>query len=232
MYFILGFIGFYFINRKKDRVTAYNSWLKYIVYFIIIHILFFCIAFLPVLFRFLCLIIISGGLFEIIKVYKESGFKNQLFFCIALIIYILTGIGFLIFSGFNNELIMFSFLIISIFDSFSQITGQIWGRKKLIKNISPQKTVEGLTGGILVAIASSYLLTALLEDTAMMPLWLAVGIIFFAFTGDMVTSFYKRKYGVKDYSSIIPGHGGFLDRFDSLIVGGAFVAFYIIFFIN
>jgi len=56
---------------------------------------------------------------------------------------------------------------------------------------------------------------------------LAVGVIVFAFAGDLSASFYKRKFGVKDFSNLIPGHGGLLDRFDSLVAGGAWVALYI-----
>jgi phosphatidate cytidylyltransferase len=50
------------------------------------------------------------------------------------------------------------------------------------------------------------------------------GILVFSFLGDMLTSYYKRKYQTKDFSKIIPGHGGFLDRFDSLIAGGAWIS--------
>jgi phosphatidate cytidylyltransferase len=53
---------------------------------------------------------------------------------------------------------------------------------------------------------------------------LSSGILIFAFTGDMLSSWFKRSYGVKDFSEWIPGHGGFLDRFDSLIMAGAFMA--------
>ncbi|HZH73134.1 MAG TPA: phosphatidate cytidylyltransferase [Mariniphaga sp.] len=230
IYFVLGFIGFYFINRKKEHVEARKSWLKYFTYFIIIHILFFSIAFFPALFRIICLIIIAGGLYEIIKVYIRSGNNKQFVFYIALLVYSLLSIGFYVFSGYNKGLILFSFLIISIFDSFSQIIGQIWGRRKLFRKISLHKTVEGFIGGILVAVASAWLLVGLLAGTDFIPMRLATGIVFFAFLGDMITSMYKRKYGVKDFSTLIPGHGGFLDRFDSLIAGGAFVAITVLFF--
>ena len=56
---------------------------------------------------------------------------------------------------------------------------------------------------------------------------MALGVIFFAFAGDILASLYKRKFDTKDFNKIIPGHGGFLDRFDSLIAGGAWAAFYV-----
>jgi phosphatidate cytidylyltransferase len=82
-----------------------------------------------------------------------------------------------------------------------------------------------LIGGGIVALASSILLSSLYGGTLLMSVLLAVGIVVFAFAGDLAASFYKRKFNEKDFGTIIPGHGGFLDRFDSLIAGGAWVAF-------
>lgn len=224
IYFTLGFTGFYIINRKKKRDEARNSWVKFITYFFIIHILFFSILFFPVVFRILTLIIITGGFYELYKIFRESGYRKPVFFLSSLFILGLFSVGFYFFSGLNSRLVLFTFLILSIFDSFSQIAGQLWGRRKLFRKISPQKTVEGLIGGIIVAVASSWLLKDIIKGTEFYPMRLATGIVAFAFLGDMITSFYKRAYNVKDFSNLIPGHGGFLDRFDSLIAGGAFVA--------
>ena len=74
-YFVLGAIGFCFINRKKDRETARKSWTKYLTYFFIIHILFLSIVFVPPVFATIALLIVLIGLFEIIKLYRESGFR-------------------------------------------------------------------------------------------------------------------------------------------------------------
>lgn len=223
-YFALGFIGFYFINRKKSPVDARKSWLKYITYFFIIHILFFSIAFRMEVFRVLSAIIIVTGLFELFRLFVRTGFQKKGFFLLSVIVFSVLATGFYLFSNLKSGLVLFTFLILSIFDSFSQIAGQLWGRTKLLQKISPQKTVEGLMGGVAAGLLSSLLLAGLIEDTIYNPVGLAGGIILFAFVGDISASYYKRKYNVKDFSNLIPGHGGFLDRFDSLIAGGAFVA--------
>lgn len=227
IYFILGGIGFYFINRKKDTAVAKESYTKFGVYFLIINALFFSITINSLAFHFISVIIIAGGLLELIKLYKNSGFQKKGFFWMSLLIFVILSLGFIVFGGLEEDLILFAFLVLSIFDSFSQITGQLWGRKKLFPEISPKKTVGGLVGGALVALISSYLLKDLYSGETLDALVLAVGVILFAFAGDLSASFYKRKFGVKDFSNLIPGHGGLLDRFDSLVAGGAWVALYI-----
>ncbi len=229
-YFILGGIGFYLINRNKEKAIARKSYTKFISYFVIIHILFFSIVINPIYFKYVVLIIIIAGFFELLRLYRKSGYKNFVFYFAANGIYILLSLGLFLFSGLPKELILFSFLVLSIFDSFSQITGQLWGKTKLFPNISPGKTLGGLVGGGLIAIGSSLLLKGLYDASAFKTLALAAGIVLFAMVGDLLASIYKRKFKVKDYNNLIPGHGGFLDRFDSLIAGGAWVAlgFYIL----
>lgn len=223
-YFVLGAIAFWFVNRKKDRQTARKSWTKYITYFFIIHILFLSIVFAPPIFATIALLIVLIGIFEMIKLYRHSNFRYPKFWWLALLVYLLLSAGFVYFSRVNNELVLFTFLILSIFDAFSQISGQLLGKRKLFPSISPGKTVEGLAGGAVIAAGSSVLLMSLSGVSLLEVLLLAAGIVFFAFLGDMAASFFKRTYNVKDFSKALPGHGGFLDRFDSLIAGGAFVA--------
>ena len=223
-YFLLGGLGFYIINRKKTPKVARESYTKFIAYFFIIHILFFGITVNPAIFRILAILISGVGLFELFQLFRRNNYKPIGFFAGSIIVFTLLSTGFIFFSKLQKEFILFSFLVLSIFDSFSQITGQLWGRKKLVPKISPNKTVGGLVGGTLVALASSQLLHSLFPGTALKALLVATGIVLFAFAGDLAASFYKRKFNVKNYSHLIPGHGGFLDRFDSLIAGGAWVA--------
>lgn len=225
IYFLIGGIGFYFINRKKASEVARKSYTKFITYFFIINILFFSITVNSVVFKYLSLVIIVAGFFELFKLFRENDYKQKGFFVLSSLIFTLLSVGFFFFSDLQKELILFAFLVLSIFDSFSQITGQLWGSTKLFPEISPKKTVGGLVGGAIIALASSLLLNDLYHGTFLKSLLIGAGVVFFAFAGDIAASFYKRKYNVKDYSNFIPGHGGFLDRFDSLIAGGAWVAF-------
>jgi phosphatidate cytidylyltransferase len=221
---VLGAIAFWFINRKKDQQTARKSWIKYITYFFIINILFLSIVFEPFVFRILGIMIVLVGLVEMIKLFWQAGFIKQRFWIISLLTYLVLSSGFLAFCKLDNGLVLFTFLVLSIFDAFSQISGQIAGKRKLFPSISPGKTVEGLIGGAFFAIGGSLLLQSLYEMTTVTTLLLSMGIVVFAFTGDFLASYFKRNFGVKDFSKLLPGHGGFLDRFDSLIAGGAFVA--------
>lgn len=224
IYFLLGAAGFYFINRKKNRPDARKSWTKYATYFVIIHALFLGIVFNPLVFRMLSLLIIGIGAFELVGLFLKTNYSKPEFFALSFALFTVLSAGFYLFSGFNNNLVLFTFLVLSIFDAFSQISGQLAGKRKLFPAISPAKTLEGLLGGTLIALGSSLLLRGLIGFSPSTTLFLAAGIVLFAFAGDLAASVYKRKYNVKDFSRLLPGHGGFLDRFDSLIAGGTFIA--------
>ncbi len=223
IYFILGGISFYLIYRKKDKETARRNRNKYISYLIIIHLLFLSIVINPIVFHYLAIIIILVGLGEMIRLFIISGYHSKGFFSLLLLIYFVFSTGFICFSRMDYKLVLFTFLVIAVFDSFSQISGQILGKNKIFPGISPGKTIEGFIGGAIIATGSSYLLKSLIDFQGLNILLLAAGIVVSAFIGDAVTSMYKRKYNVKDFSSLIPGHGGFLDRFDSLIAGATFI---------
>ncbi len=223
-YFIVGGLGFYFINRRKSKEVARQSWIKFISYFFIIHILFFSIVIQPVVFRYLAGTIAAMGFIELFLLFKKAQFKRPLFFLVSMFIYAILITGFITFSAYSKELILFSFLILSIFDAFSQISGQLFGKTKIAPKISPNKTIEGTVGGALIAVSGALLMNDLYEATWLKVVFLATGIVVFAYFGDIAASLFKRKFEVKDYSKLIPGHGGFLDRFDSLIAGGFWVA--------
>ena len=92
------------------------------------------------------------------------------------------------------------------------------GRTKLFERISPKKTIEGFVGGLLFTILGSYILSEFYDFQSGL-LWMASAFILVVFgtLGDLVESKLKRNAGVKDSGKIMPGHGGILDRLDSII---------------
>jgi phosphatidate cytidylyltransferase len=87
--------------------------------------------------------------------------------------------------------------------------------------ISPNKTAEGLIGGFALTLVTGLIMQPYLEMTVLQTLVFSAGIALAAFGGDVLASVYKRLVDIKDYSHLLPGHGGFLDRFDSYIAAGA-----------
>ncbi|HLY31412.1 MAG TPA: phosphatidate cytidylyltransferase, partial [Ktedonobacterales bacterium] len=104
-------------------------------------------------------------------------------------------------------------------DSAALVVGHFWGRTKLSPHISPAKTWEGFVGGLLLTIAAAFVFTAPLHIAWYLALALGVSVTIAATIGDLAESLLKRATGVKDSGTLIPGHGGLLDRMDSLLFG-------------
>ena len=120
------------------------------------------------------------------------------------------------YEGQNNKLVLFFVLVVQISDVLQYVWGKLFGRHKIAPVISPSKTVEGFIGGVLSATAIG---TALWWATPFN--WWQAGALSFLLTlmgffGGLVMSAIKRDRGVKDYGSMIEGHGGVMDRIDSL----------------
>lgn len=119
-----------------------------------------------------------------------------------------------------------------ISDVFAYLSGRFFGKHKLIPEISPKKTVEGMVGAILFTMAFTLLygiavchLSDQVERVSYFGLLLAGAVVsIVAQVGDLIMSYIKRKYGVKDYGKLLPGHGGILDRFDSVLAVAPFLA--------
>jgi len=222
-YFLVGGILFHIIGKKLTKEKARHNRIKFIVYFFIINGLFLSIVIKPLVFRILSGVIVVLGLYELLKLYLASDRKKKGFFLFSLLLYLLLSVGFLYFSTLNKNWILFTFMILSVLDSFSQIFGQLFGKHQIAKKISPGKTAEGLAGGTLTALLTAVLIRKLIHFEITTILLLAAGVVLWAFLGDLAASAYKRKYQVKDFSKLIPGHGGILDRFDSLIAAGAWM---------
>ncbi|VAW16521.1 Phosphatidate cytidylyltransferase [hydrothermal vent metagenome] len=126
-------------------------------------------------------------------------------------------------NDFAKLLIMGVFILIWVNDTFAYIVGKTLGRHKLYPAVSPKKTIEGTLGGFIFALVAAYVM-GLYDSFLNTPQWmiLAAVIVIAGSLGDLVESKLKRAAGVKDSGAILPGHGGMLDRLDSLVFAAPF----------
>jgi len=126
-----------------------------------------------------------------------------------------------------------SWTIVALFttfaaDSGAYFIGRTWGKRALARKISPHKTWEGAFGGLACATLSGLLLFSVLGLTGGLLLSIMPGLLIGVFSpmGDLAVSIFKRRAGVKDSGTILPGHGGILDRTGSLLVAGIVIYYY------
>lgn len=159
--------------------------------------------------------------------FKKWIYKGVLFIGIpAISLYIIR-------SFFVNGIMvsLWFFIIVSMVDICAYFTGKFFGKRKLVPNISPSKTIEGLIGGValatIVSIGFFFLFNSKLNFLVFVIFSLALCIV--SQLSDILESAFKRKFQVKDSSNLIPGHGGFLDRLDGyFLTGPLLVIFYFI----
>lgn len=132
---------------------------------------------------------------------------------------------------FTYELPVGFFLILWANDTGAYFVGRSLGKHKLYPEVSPNKTWEGLAGGVLMAMGAGLGLSLLFDDVLELQHWLMMGVIISIFgnLGDLFESHLKRTFGVKDSGQLIPGHGGVLDRFDGLLLSMPVVLAYLYF---
>lgn len=163
---------------------------------------------------------------------KKVFSMNDAFYLIGSIFFL--GISFAILimlRSISLNYIIYLFLITIMTDTFAYTVGRLIGRNKLLESISPNKTWEGMIGGTLFGVFISVVYySAVINPT--LPLYVVILMTLFLSIvgqlGDLVFSAIKRYFGKKDFSNIMPGHGGILDRLDSII----FVMLGFMFFIS
>lgn len=144
-----------------------------------------------------------------------------------------------IYSGFSYEYQNGGLLIISMMitiwmcDSAAYFLGTAFGKHRLFPRVSPKKSWEGAVAGFIFSIATMIFMKSVLIDFLTMNQAITIGIIIGSFgqIGDLIESLIKRDANVKDSSDIIPGHGGILDRFDSLLYSAPIVFLYFSLFV-
>jgi phosphatidate cytidylyltransferase len=131
-------------------------------------------------------------------------------------------------GAYNYQIIFGCLFILWASDTGAYFAGTFFGKRKLFERISPKKTWEGFLGGAFLALLFAYLLSRFLSSLDLTQ-WMIIGIIIIigGTFGDLVESLLKRSIEIKDSGNSLPGHGGFLDRFDGLLLSAPFIVAYL-----
>jgi phosphatidate cytidylyltransferase len=136
-------------------------------------------------------------------------------------------------KDYTPKLLIALFSLIWIYDSGAYLVGVSIGKHRLFERISPKKSWEGAIGGTLIAIAASYLISGFIPEINLIH-WVAISILTVVSStfGDLTESMFKRYFEIKDSGNILPGHGGVLDRFDSLFFAVPVILAYLKLFVE
>lgn len=131
-------------------------------------------------------------------------------------------------NEYNEKILITILVLIWTNDTFAYLIGKNFGRNKLFPSVSPKKTIEGFVGGMLFTMICGVLLSKFYIESSILYIWIIIATIvsIFSTLGDLIQSKFKRVAGVKDSGKIMPGHGGILDRLDSIIFVIPIINFY------
>ena len=231
---VLGLNEFYGMATPKERKWQY---LPPVLAGSAMYIIIALTANHTIPYNYLELIIPIGAYFFLFELYKEDSQKpfESIGVVILGLIYValpfalLNYLLYLPSDNYNTEIVMGCFIFLWCSDSGAYVVGRAIGKRKLFERISPKKTVEGSAGGILLAILVGYFLVSKYFTSISRIDWMVIAAIvsISGIYGDLLESMLKRSFGKKDSGRVLPGHGGVLDRFDSLILSAPLVYAYI-----
>jgi len=230
--FVVGGISMFFSNKRVNSKTAKGRWLKYGTYLVIVSLTLASGIMGRYYFTTMMMSLGALGLFELLK--AISGAKHHLNHKFLsgsiLVLYFLLMAGLYKFCiNSTPEIVVFVYLLVAVFDGFSQITGQLVGRTQITPQISPNKTLEGFLGGLILSALTGLMFRSLLDLRGLEVLIAGFILALAAFGGDIAASWIKRWTGIKDFGRLLPGHGGILDRFDGFFVAAG-VAYLLTYF--
>ena len=244
-YFIIFFIICLFTLLEFYRLVGLDGLAPQKAYGTLCGILIFCLSFLiegripingkPLTSEYYILIFPLISCIFMIKLYKR--FERKPFTNIA---YTFLGIFYvavpfvllnvIVFENgrYNYEVILGSLLILWASDTGAYFAGTRFGKRKLFERISPKKSWEGFIGGAALALVFAAGSSQFLHSLSLVEWIIVANIIIIGGTfGDLIESLLKRSIEIKDSGDSLPGHGGFLDRFDGLLISAPFIAAYL-----
>ena len=185
----------------------------FLIFFLLIFISYFE-KYIP----FAIILIYSMIFYEILFFFNNN--KRRSFVLFLYVLISLISIEIYIIYFYEKVLFLYFIILISCFDISSYIFGTLFGKKRILPNISPNKTIFGVVAGLFTTLIISLSFNNLFYIfTFRTAIVFSALIILFAFIGDVIESFYKRRFEIKNSSNILPGHGGIFDRFDSFVMG-------------
>lgn len=139
-------------------------------------------------------------------------------------------LNYILYNNIEPYFLLAFFITIWVNDTGAYLVGSTFGKHRLFERISPKKSWEGFFGGVLFSLLSGYVFSLLIPEISLIQ-WLIFSeiIVVFGTIGDLVESLMKRTVNVKDSGNAIPGHGGMLDRFDSMLLAGPVIFIYLSF---
>ncbi len=180
----------------------------------------------------------SIALIFLVKLYKKEKkpFTNIAYTLLGIIYvglpFALLNISVYAGGGYNYQIIIGVLLLLWASDTGGYIAGVLFGRTKLFERVSPKKSWEGMVGSFILAMVIATFLGKYFDVMTWYHWYLVAVIMVVAGTyGDLVESLFKRSIEIKDSGSSLPGHGGFLDRFDGLLISIPFIVFLLKIFI-
>lgn len=222
--------------REDDRIALAASYLAIPVQYFLAYKMYYnqFFIFIPIfMFISIAFILVMTG-----KTYKVGRSMSLITSEILLTVYFLSHMALLFnveipnFSVGAGGLIIYLIMLTSFNDVFQFTWGKLLGKNKILPGVSPNKTWEGFIGGILTTALLSYLIRFLTPLSGIQAIVMGLTIAIFGFIGDSLISAVKRDLQIKDTDDLIPGHGGAMDRLDSIIITTPVFYHLLMFFIS
>lgn len=207
---ILSVLALHEILKLKSELPVFVKFISYIL--IVLSVTFSNVSLIPIILLVMSLMIVFFD--------KKDYSVNDFTFVTAFLILLSTVFNYFIYIRNDDITILIYLLLITILtDTFALFGGKLFGKHKLIEKVSPKKTIEGsiigsLVGTIIPSIYYIYMVDPGINIFTIILMTLLLSII--GQLGDLVFSQIKRNFNIKDFSNIMPGHGGILDRIDSI----------------
>lgn len=217
---LLGIYALYELLRLKKNIPSVMKYISYVLYVVLLLYGYIFTNGVFVLNASLLIIVFMVLFLSLIYYHNNKKYNiEDVFYLLSSIVFLSSAFNlFVVVREMSLMLVIYLFLVTTLTDTFAYIIGSKYGKKKLIPSISPNKTIEGSIGGVIagVSVGSIFYMT-MIGGNIFVVILMTLLLSILGQCGDLVFSQIKRYFGIKDFSKLMPGHGGVLDRLDSMI---------------